>query len=295
MAEQTTITTPVTQTSVLDPQQVQINAPVNPTPEPDLITKVTNFKKAQTQAPAASNTDIGFDYKEIDAIKDPLAKEIAIKAYKSMESGVQKKFQDLANQRKVVETQLADMQTWTPEKVQKYLLSNPTFLQAAQQVSGNQNQNPSHVGLTDEQFSALTEKEKSELAQLPTLKNEINQLKQVNYQAIISQTDTQLRTKYNDYDPMVVDNSLRRIMNLQPHELRELVYKAEMHDEHVASAYALRTQEVNQLNQTRTNAISVDGNIITNDEGKPVRQPGQNDQAWWQTLSTWRLAQSRPK
>lgn len=283
------ITPPVTQAPVAEQQQ----APVISIPEPDLITKVTSFKKAaQVSVQTTSADGIVLDQKMIDSITDPKIKEATINLQKSLQADYTRKTQAVSDSRKQVEQQLTDMQTWTPEKVQKYLLNNPTFLQSAQQVAGNQNQNPNNSGLTDEQFSALTDGEK---AQLTSLRSEINSLKQVNMQAVTSQTDAQLRTKYSDYDPQVVDNSLRELMNMQPHELREYVYKAKMHDEHVANAYALRNEELNKLNQTRTNAISVDGNTITNNDGMPVRQPNQNDRSWFETIANFRLAQSRSK
>ena len=88
-----TVTIPTTPTPAAT-VSTNIAAPVVTTPvipEPDLMTKVTQFKRPET-SPVAEGVDIGFDYKEIEAIKDPVAKDIAIKAYRSMQSGVTKKF-----------------------------------------------------------------------------------------------------------------------------------------------------------------------------------------------------------
>lgn len=276
---------------------VQADVIVTPVAEQDLITKVTQFK-AQTQ-PVPEN-DIGFDYKEIEAIKDPVAKDIAIKAYKSMQAGVTKKFQEVAITRKEyevknaeIQAKLADMQTWTPEKVQNYLLNNPSFLQSAQMMSTQTQQNPG--GLTDEQFSALTDKEKAELAQLPTLKSEIDQLKQVNYQAMVTQTDNQLKAKYGNYNSQEVDAAIARLAQMNPLEIREHVFKSIKHDENVKNSYELRQQEIQQLNQTRINAISVDGAQAINNDGLPTRLPNENDRAWFEKLANFRLTQSKRK
>lgn len=283
MADQLAVAEPIVQ-----PQQVQQPVvPVVAVPEPDLITKVTNFKRNQT--PEIKITD---DVQDFSDIKDPIAREIALKRYRALQSDYTRKTKEIAEERKSFDAKLVEMKNWSPERIQNELLTDPQFLQAAQKIAGNINQNPTNSGLTDEQYSALTDKEKSELL---SLKNEINSLKQVNLQAILSQTDVQLRTKYTDYDPIVVDNSLRELMNMQPHQLREYVYKAKMHDIHVQNAYEMARQEVSQLNQTRNNAISVDGNNITNNDGLPVRQPGQNDRTWFETLANFRLAQSRKK
>lgn len=291
--EQQTVTTPVPAAEPSAP----ITQQVSEVKEQDLITKVAQFQKAQTQKPATYDpNDIGFDYKEIESIKDPIAKEIAIKAYKSMQAGVTKKFQEVALTRKDLETKIADMQTWTPEKVNNYLLNNPSFLQAAQQIAGqNTQQNPNNGGLTDEQYSALTDREKAELAQLPTLKDEINKLKQVNIHAILAQVDSQLQTKYSDYNPSAINNGLSELSRLQPHELREVAYKALNHDEHVKAAYEMGRQEALQLNQTRVNFVSVNGSQAVNNDGLPTRAAGENDRTWFERLANFRIAQSRKK
>src|ERR1043165_3233507 len=100
-----------------------VETPVIPNPapvvnEPDLMTKITQFKKP------VETTNVAFDYKEIEGIKDQVAKEIAIKAYKSMQSDYTKKTQEIAEQRKSFEQKLQEAQTWSPERIQKELLNN---------------------------------------------------------------------------------------------------------------------------------------------------------------------------
>lgn len=263
--------------------------------EPDLLTKVAQFRskqaKTQTQAPAEGQ-DIGFDYKELESIKDPVAKEIAMKAYKSMQSGVTKKFQEIAMTKKEYESKLSEMQNWTPQRIQQELLNNPQFLQAAQQVAGSV-PNPQNSGLTDEQFSALTDKEKAEIT---ALKSTVNELKAINYQALISQTDSKLQAKYGAaYEPSSIDNSLKQLAGMQPHELREYIYKATNHERDVRDAYELGRQEATQRNQEKLNSFSPSGSQTTNNDGMPVREKGENDVTWFTKLAQFRLMQSRKK
>ena len=277
----------------------QVAAPVE-APEVDLITRVSQFKKTQVAQPAKSNVDIGFDYKEIEGIQDPIAKEIAIKAYKSMEAGVQKKFQDLASQRREVEAQQQQMvesaKNWSPERIQNELLSNPQFLQAAQAVAGNSS---NQSNLTEEQYSALTENEKSEFSAIKSqnsvLANEINSLKQVNYQAIVAQKDVNLQAKYPDYNPVEIDNTIKQLATMSPLDIREHVYKSIRHDEDVKAAYELGRSESKQLSQQKINAFAPNGSTMNNSGDFPVRDKSDNDMSWFSKIANYRLAQSKKR
>lgn len=284
---------PIAPAQIVDtPAQVEVT-PVVAQPEIDLITKVTQFKKQSAPVQATNTDGVVLDQKMIDSITDPRLKEAAINFHKSVQADYTRKTQSVADSRKQVETQLAEMQTWTPEKIQKFLLNNPSFVQSAQQVAGTMSpQIPNNGGLTDEQYSALTDTEK---AQLNSLKSEINSLKQVNYQALVAQTDNQLKTKYGNYDSQEVDSAIARLAQMNPNELREYVFKAIKHDDNVRNAYEYAKQERSELNQTRVNAMSVDGTVVANNDGLPTRQTGQNDSSWFQTLANFRLQQSRKK
>jgi hypothetical protein len=279
-----------TQTVIAPTLTPTVETPIVQAPpviEKDLITKVAEFKKSQAQVTKpADNQPSFFDYKEIEKIPDPVARKFAEDAYKSMQSGFTKKTQEIAENKRSYEQKLQEMQNWSPERIQKELLNNPQFLQAAQQIA--QTQNPPNSGITDEQFSALTPQEKAEIG---TLKNEINSLKQVNYQAIVAQRDSQLQTKYPDYNPIQIDNTIRDLANMNPLDIREHVYKSLKHDEDVAAAYELGKNESKNLNQIKINAITPNGNTVANSDGLPTREKGDTDQAYFQKLANFRLAQ----
>ncbi len=287
--EQTTVdTTATTQTVIpsIVPDQIQAQ-----TPAVNLIDKVSQFKKTQAAAKPATSTDnTFFDYKEIEKITDPTARQFAENAYKSMQSGFTRKTQEIAEQKRSYEQKIQEMQNWSPERIQREL-NNPEFVKSAQMYA--QTQNPPNSGLTEEQFSALTPQEKAELAQVPTLKNEINQLKQVNYQAVVAQRDNQLQTKYSDYNPTQIDNTIRQLSEMNPLDIREHVYKSLKHDEDVAAAYELGRQEARELTQNKINAITPNGQMSSIADDGPVREKNDTDHMYFMKRANWRLAQSK--
>lgn len=267
------VTTPVAETPVVE------------TVEKDLITKVSEFKKSQTATKPTDNQQSFFDYKEIEKITDPTARKFAEDAYKSMQSGFTKKTQEVAELRKQTENTLVEMQNWTPEKIQQYCLKNPSFLSAAQIIA---NQNAQTGAKTDEQFSALTDSEK---ARIDALNSKITTLEQSNFQATVAQRDSQLQTRYPDYNPVQIDNTIRDLANMNPLDIREHVYKSLKHDEDVSAAYQLGKQERDALNQTKINVITSNSNAVTNSNGKPVREKGDTDQTYFMKVALHNLAE----
>lgn len=280
---------PVTNQQV--PAQSPEQASIVTAPEPDLLTKVAQFKKSQ---PAQDNITNAPEQPEFEAIKDPVAREAAKQAVERMRRGMQS---DYTRKLEEAKSLVEQSKTWTPQRIQQELLSNPDFLQAAQMVAGNQApQNPVNSGLTDEQFSALTDREKSELA---SLKSEVSQLKQNNVnQAIqkeITYKDAELKVKYPDYNPAVVDQAMDKLGKMSYADVREYVYKAITHDETVKSVYEMAKSELKSLNQEKINAITPSGSTAINTDAIPTREKGESDQAFFLKLGQFRLAQSKKR
>lgn len=253
----------------------------------DLITRVSQVK---AEAPASTETT----FKEFDDIKDPAAKDIAIARDKQRQADYTRKTQELAVQRKEYEQKMAEMQNWSPDRIQRELLNNPQFLAAAQQIQAQQN--PPNSGLTDEQYSALTEGEKRELN---LLKSEINQLKQSNSQnairAEISNRDAQLTQRFADYNPVEINRAYESLANLSPAEVREHIYKATLHDAHVKAAYEMGRQEGRGINQEKIGAISTTGTTTITNDGVPTRNAGEKSEAFFLRLAQFRQEQHRKK
>lgn len=252
-------------------------------PEPDLMTKVSQFKRE------TSKEEI-FNVKDIDKITDPAAKEYVEKLSKSLQGDYTRKTQELAEQRKLLE----QAKKWTPERIQQELLSNTEFLEAAQQI--NATQNPPNSGLTDEQFSALTDKEKAEMA---SLKSEVIQLKQTNQQtairAEITQKDAQLQAKFSDYNPVEIDAATQRLASMNLSDIREYVYKATMHEAHVQAAYEMGKKDGRGITENKIGGFSTNGSSTVGSNGVPTKEKGENDKEFFVRLAKHRLEESRRK
>lgn len=277
-----TVAAPIINESVVPsiiPDQV-----VQPAPVKDLVTRISDFKKSQaaTKAPIVEGQQTFFDYKEIEKITDPIAKKFAEDAYKSMQSGFTKKTQEIADYKRSYEQKMAEIENWTPERIQREL-NNPKFVQAAQAVAGNQS-----ASAPTEEFSALTPQEK---ARVDALMSKVSTLEQSNFQATVTQRDSQLQSRYPDYNPTQIDATIRNLAQMNPLDIREHVYKSLKHDEDVAAAYELGKSERDSLNQTKINAITSTGNTVINSEGVPMREKGDTDQAYFQKIANFRLMQ----
>ena len=155
-------------------------------PKEDLVTKVSKVEiKDQPQE------DVVFNVNDIENIKDPEARKYAEDAYKSLQSGYTKKFQELAEMRKGVETKDKESSNWTTERVQE-VLQNKSFVQAAQNV----------VGQPTDEYSALSETEKK---QFVGLQSQMSSLVNQNAQLLKSQQDKTNKEKYANYNTGAVD------------------------------------------------------------------------------------------
>lgn len=245
--------------------------------EPELITRVSNFKpetKIETK-PTGEVTEPEFDFKEIDAIQDPTAKEIAKKAYKSFERGFGKKFQELAELRKSVETQKKE-EGWSPERIQ-VLLQNPEFIKAAQSVVGVTSQPVKE----EEEPSALTDKDKQKIQELET---ELMKIRQTNIQSVISQQDSSLKTKYANYNPNAIDTLTSEMISGKVQATREHLWKVLDYDEAVNRAYELGKQDGIGKKQERLQSTSVEGLTTVKANGTVNPEKGESDRSFFRRL-----------
>jgi hypothetical protein len=288
MADNVSVAEPVVQTPVIT-APTQASEPVVTTPEPDLLTKVSQFKLPEVQEKIENPPD----QPEFANITDPVAKKAAAEAVERMRRGLQssydKKLQDaqaLVNQSK----------SWTPQRIQQELLTNPEFLSAAQMIQGQQA--PQERQLTQEEYSALTESEKNQLAAVPQLKNELlqmrNQAQHEQLMVSINQKDLTLRQKYgDDYNPQLVNEAAQRFGKLTPADAREYIFLADNALKMIQKAHELGKLEGQGKLQTKINTITPQGSTVTANDVLPVRQKGQSDQAYFVQLAQFRLAQSK--
>ena len=160
-----------------------------------------------------------------------------------MQSDYQRKTTEVAEQRRKIEAQLKESSNWTTEKVQQ-LLNDPKFVQEAQKVVGN----PPNSGLTDQEYSALTDKEK---AQLTNMQQQLQQTQLQNWQMQQKQQDDQLKSRYANYAPDIVDTTIYRLVKGEVQANREYVWKAIDYDDAVQRAYELGKQDRSSINQEK--------------------------------------------
>lgn len=247
-----------------------------PVKEPELITRVSSFQpetKSEIK-PTGEISEPEFDFKEIEAIKDPTAKEQALKAYKSFQKGFNTKFQELAKLRQSVETQKKE-EGWSPERIQA-LLQNPEFIQAAQSVVGVNSQ-PAR----EEEPSALTDKDKQKIQELET---ELVKIRQTNIQSFISQQDSQLKTRYANYNPQAIDTLTSDMIAGKVQATREHLWKVLDYDEAVQRAYELGKQDGVGKKQEKLQSNSVEGLTTVKAEGVLNPEKGENDRSFFRRL-----------
>ena len=247
-----------------DTQQVQA-------PEVDLVTRVSQVK--QEPKPEQQQSD-KFNINDLDAeierVPDVSLKEQFLKLKKSLISGENRKYEEIANLRKDYEKKLNEVSSWTPERL-KEELSKPDFVQAANSVL--QTGNPRGSGLSDEQWSALSEEERAELKQLKT---KISMLEQSNWQAQKSQQDATLKTRYANYTPDMIDNAIVQMQQGKMQITREDIWKAIDYEKAVRRAYDLGLADKNTQNTEKISAMSFDGNRNISTPSGVERKEGES-------------------
>lgn len=257
--------------------------------EPDLMTRVSQFKP-EVKANASVEGDAQFDYKEIEKITDPTARAIAEKAYKSLQSGFTKKFQEVAELRKSLEAQANQKPVWTADKIQKELLTDPTFVSEAQRLAAvNPNPtNPTNSGLSDTEWSALTPTEK---AKFSMLEGKISQLEQQNQQAIVQQQHQALKSKYANYAPDFVDTTVKSIVQGQRQITLEDVWKATDYESAVQRAYELGKADASGKVVAKQQSTSFDGGQQTRANPPPEINKGESNLSFFQRIARQRMAE----
>jgi hypothetical protein len=266
------------------------------TKEPELVTRVSQVKveKAEEkETKPTGETEIKepeFDVTEIEKIKqkDPEAGAWAEKAYKSFQKGFNNKYQEIAELRKKLETQAKpEPIAWTPQRLQQEI-NKPDFVSAAQEVV--KNQNPEGSGLTDVEYSTLSEKEKQKLQ---NMEKEILILKRENTLAQMKAQDEQLKVKYANYDPKAIDIITADMIAGRVQATREHLFKVLDYEDAVHRAYELGKQDKQLTNEEKVTSMSPEGTTAQATEGAVEREKNETDRAWFIRNALNRLAKSK--
>ena len=272
--------TPDLSTKVATPEvktEVVAQSNVEPAVEQDLMKRVSAFKPTP-KSTEANVEDIKFDVNDINKIEDPKAKEYAEKAYKSFQKGFNQKFQEIAEIRKSLESEKSKFSNWTPERIQQ-LLNDKQFVEAAQKVAGVGN--PQGSGLTNEEYSALSEPEKAKLNQM---EQKITYLESINEQSLKIQQDEKLRTKYPDYAPDIVDTTIKNLTTGQVQATREDIWKIVNFDNYMNRAYALGRRDKMQDNSEKMSSSTFEGMSAVPNKETPIPEKGETDRSFFRRL-----------
>jgi hypothetical protein len=287
-----------------------VNEPVEPAVEPKVETPVEPVetkeeefdiksilapKKEPVSSPESKDqpspevVDTKFNLNDIEKITDPVAKEVALKAYKSFEKGYQEKFQSLAQMKRELEQKLSQDENWTPERIQK-LITNKEFVEASTRYMQSQ---PTHAE-TDEY-------ETEEAKAIRILQSEINHIKteaqQKEYNANIASEDSKLAQTYGNYIPSEMEQLRKDMFAGKVKVTSEHMYKAFKHDDNVKAAYEAGRKSVLQGNKEKYNASTPvdDGKTVVSSDDRIKRNEGESAGDFYIRAALTRLKQFSKK
>jgi hypothetical protein len=164
---------------------------------------------------------------ELDKITDPTQRAIIEKKIKDLESGYNKKYQSLAEQRKEVEDLKFKLSNWTPQRLLEEA-RKPEFAQALQALQ--QQAPPSNFEGNTEEWSALSEPEKSRMREMEreqqSLKAQLQQMRQ-------KDEDLEIKKTFPDFEPQVVDEAIEGLRTGAITASRLDIFKVVNYDKHV--------------------------------------------------------------
>ena len=254
-------------------------------PKGSIVSRVANYTPEAKKD--NQSDDIQFNPQDFDKIESvDEAKKYAETAYKSFEKGFQKKFQDLAELKKTLESSVAHSSSWTTEKIQS-LLQDPSFVSAAQGVLGQSNQSSSG---DDDGYSALSDTEKRKIQ---AIEDQNRMLLQQQNNFLMKQQDEMLKSKFPNYKPEAVDTITADLLQGRVKNTREYIWKAYDYEEGINRAYQLGMQDArNNLNENIQGA-SFDSGVSTTPSAPIVKEKGESNENLLKRLYTNALRNRR--
>lgn len=260
----------------------------------DILSRVEQFmasnKPEESITPETEANNISLA--DIEAIEDPRARQIALDKYKLLEKGYNKKFQELAEIKKALETNINTRhENWTNEKVQA-LLNDPDFIQAAQQLVPQTSYDE-----TDDDYSALSDREK---ALIKKLESQNNMIQQKLSEAEKLQQDARLKSIYNDYDPQAVDTLTADLLNGKVQATREHLYKVVNYDKmrlemekKIDAAYKLGRKEERGGIPEKVQAASFQGQQTVPTTNAIVKKEGESSKQFFKRIAAHVVQQTK--
>lgn len=236
----------------------------------DLITKVSKFienKDPSVEAAALANDGSKFNSNDLDtqinSIQDPALRAQMEGLKKSLLSGENKKYQELAELKKELQQVVNREKGWTPERIQQ-LANDPEFIRVSQQMLGTN---------SIEDDSLLSEAEKAILRDAQEAKKMTMTLQS---QLQREKEDSGLKTKYYNYDPKSVDDIYNGMVDGSIRATREHLWKVVDYDKAVERAYKMGISDRQNQTNEKFNASSTNGLNVTNVSDPIKKEEGES-------------------
>ena len=200
-----------------------------------------------------------------------------VKAFQqTLYKGADEKFQEAARLRR--EAEELRQRGWDKNSVQQ-LLNDPTFqaqvneLQQERQVE----QNPQGSGLSDEEWSYLSPKEKAMLANTQKMQQEDRKkMDQFFQKQEWEKQDMTIKARYKNYEPKYVDEAFNGLVSGKIQATREDLWKAIDYENAVKRAYELgKKDRALDLNEKVTASSPASGFNVN--QSKDVPQKGEKE------------------
>lgn len=222
---------------------------------------------------------------ELDKITDPAQRAIIDKKIKDLESGYNKKYHTLAQQRKEVEDLKFKLSNWTPQRLAEEL-RKPEFIQSMQSLQ--QQAPPQEWNGSAEEWSALSDSDKQQMNQMrrehQSLQSQLAQMKQ-------KEEDVEIKKVYPDFEPQVVDDAIEGLRTGQITASRADIWKVVNHDKNVEKGYQFGYEDGYKKALEKLNGsthLNGNLNVIPADEvPEDVRKGG------FSSIAMWRLGRSK--
>lgn len=239
----------------------------------------------KTEAPKVESPEEIQTQAELDKITDPTQKAIIEKKIKDLESGYNKKYQTLAQQRKEVEDLKFKMSNWTPQRLAEEL-RKPEFIQSMQALQ--QQAPPQEWAGSAEEWSALSDSEKRQMQEMrreqQSLQSQLAQMRQ-------KEEDIEIKKVYPDFEPQVVDEAIEGLRTGQITASRADIWKVVNHDKNVEKGYQFGYEDGYKKALEKLNGNThLQSNLSMNpsdDVPEEVRKGG------FSSIAMWRLGRSK--
>lgn len=263
-----------------------VETKVEPAKVEDIVSRVAKFKEPENSKPSQTQDSLNsdkFDVRDIEKIADPIAKEYALKAYKSFEKDYRHKTSEIGEMRRTYEQKMLENSRWTPERV-KSLLNDQEFVKSAETVAGLNQQ------IESGQHPQIPEAEKQKIKELDEqMKAILNQ----NAQLVRQQQHEQFKARYADYDPQAVDQLANDLLQGKVTATPEHLYKVLNFEKAIERAYKLGLEDRKVNTQEKVSSSSADGLNVATSKEAPKKNEGEHPQDFFKRILANNFAKSK--